>query len=72
MKTDLKAVVLFLLLVAAPVLSSAQGMPAPSEASPRKNWDFSLNVAGYLVPDGFRAEAGHGGLRGAAGKRFGQ
>lgn len=51
MKTDLKAVVLFLLLVAAPVLSSAQGMPEPSEASPQKNWDFSLNVSGYLVPD---------------------
>jgi hypothetical protein len=52
MKINLKVVVLFLALVADPVRSSAQGVPATDpDATPQKKWDFSLNLAGYLVPN---------------------
>ncbi len=52
MKTDLKFMLLLLPLVAASMRSGAQDAPAPGpEATSQKKWDFSLNIAGYLVPN---------------------
>lgn len=43
---------LLLLLAAASMLVSAQDVPAPTpEAISQKKWNFSLNIAGYLVPN---------------------
>ena len=52
MKINLKVALLFLPLVAASVRSSAQEAPPPEPvAAAQKNWDFSLSIAGYLVPN---------------------
>jgi hypothetical protein len=52
MKTNLKFALLFLLIVAPSMCSGAQDAPAPgAEATSQKKWDFSLNIAGYLVPN---------------------
>jgi len=52
MKINLKIVVLLFLLAARPALSSAQYVPASDTgAATQKKWDFSVNVAGYLVPN---------------------
>jgi hypothetical protein len=52
MKINLKVVALFLALVAAPVRLRAQEVSAPApETTAQKKWDFSLNIAGYLVPN---------------------
>jgi hypothetical protein len=51
MKINLKVALLFLALVAVSVRSSAQEAGPPElVATPQKTWDFSLNIAGYLVP----------------------
>lgn len=52
MKINLEVVMLLLLVVVSPVRSSAQAVPAPNpHATQQKSWDFSLNMAGYLVPN---------------------
>jgi len=52
MKINLKVVLLFLPLAVASMRLSGQEVASPdNSASPLKNWDFSLNISGYLVPD---------------------
>jgi len=52
MKINLKVALLFLLLAVASMRLSGQEVASPdNSASPLKNWDFSLNISGYLVPD---------------------
>ena len=52
MRISLKVVVLCLALFAAMLRCTAQDSKADrSGASTPKKWDFSLNIAGYLVPD---------------------
>jgi hypothetical protein len=51
MKINLE-VVMLLLVVVGRVRASAQAVPAlHPDAAQQKKWDFSLNIAGYLVPN---------------------
>jgi hypothetical protein len=51
MKLNLRVALIFLSLASASIHISAQEASVPDNvATPQKNWDFSLNISGYLVP----------------------
>jgi hypothetical protein len=52
MKFNPTVALLFLRLASASMPLGAQEVPAPDNGvAPQKNWDFSLNISGYLVPN---------------------
>ena len=52
MKPKPTVALLFLRLASASMRLGAQEVPAPDNGvAPQKNWDFALNISGYLVPN---------------------